>query len=1176
MKVQVISASSVSTQRNQQSNNLRRMESNPIHSGMSPSRSISFTGNNPDHVILVGGEVKGLQAVGGVATVEYDQFFRPRPDGTPKQYAGIFPYHNAQLIYESTGVAISKTEDGKPRVSVHQFPQDYPDATLRGQYFWTGIDLDATDIESVRRDSSKYLLLDLVEEKQAPWDSSQKISLFKVKQKGVVNKIPADIFLTYSETSGIMRKPYDTAAGGYSSKTLEQLANMPTLASEFRPSEYAQIERTTAEFLKTVERVATTTDGTRFSPKSVNCADTQFAMLPYYMKMMGLTDIEPYTTVHNGHPGYTGETSGRQIFSDLLLGYNEAERGQIINDLLGHKNYVNALVSNNEDAFFQRYIPQLVDDNGRFNPLLVSMQMAVPSEETLRKDPHAVGFVKGLNTVSKGYAEGLAYNENIHSGVQSMWNSLYKRGLAEGILNPLNDPAVSGLEDDLLPDGRIKQKHGYLNGFENTYQLTYPDGQTEVVSPFRRFERRFFYGADGAVNVTADSLRHVDEVRLDNQINFLQRLQGKFDADDFAGELREVDSKTGGVKVTKGAQLRNLLINGLANKDVELIGHISQDVVQKFVDAKQNGTKPPAVVVSWGRLDDQKALHEVMMAFKKLKETNADAVLVLGGQAAYEPNGDLQPCSKKIISMAQEYAREFDGSFVFMNSFAPGKVLSGVATFANFPSEFAPCELTDVENKKYFSPVIVTDCQGLGDKNFDPANPGEMAKVDAYKTKHEYYGITKNILENEGATREIFHNGVPELNIEGYDRIYAKAAKIVKNRFISSGMTHGDALIDRYTGILNGLIKEDAVNGVQDILKALNITDAEKAKLEGLTSSLERNDAQMVSDFAQGRLLSAKENKRIVQIIEASGLSDVDKTRFKDLLSGKTQANIEDSLLRVIFNKANLQDGNVKLIGDLTDAHINLLKQYLGDVNQANRKMVEEQLINAGMIDNSQIKIAKEMFNLDIVHDFILSDGKLQHSYETLFNHCRDELLSSEAADCMRRAIAETPENRLAMLKNHLLLDTTWTGNAELTQLSREGRPASAAYLYDEIERRSPHPDELTNKKGRFLDRLIEAIKPTRTNTSRPNGGVQAAANNAQNVVEQAASSGGMSKGLKIALGIGAGLLALGGVYFAMKKSDVKTNSDGDTFKQTATPASNHSAKKNASPALQNPFLATK
>lgn len=1062
--------------------------SNGVNNGI----IITFKGGNPDHLILMAAETQGLQVKGGVSTVVNDYFAMPG-----KQIAGIFPFNNAQLVHDVTGCSLEKDADGKVKTSIHKFPDTVADHSLRGQYFWTAVDQDTTPLTEIIKDPKKYVVLEKISEKQAPWDSKQTISLMRVRDRGRINGVMADIFLYYDETLGIMREPYDTAAGGYSSKSLAELKTAKSIATEFRASEYAGFGRGGVEFMDEVIKHTRTTDGSVFSPKSLSCSDSQTALVPYYLKETN-KKLEPFITIHNGNPGYTGETGGRQMFQDLLLALPESQRTQTIDNLVNFKEYQRAVISGKEEEFFRKYIPMLVDDNKCFNPVLAALQLAIPSDEALSKDSTAKGFVKGVNTVSYGYADNLAYNENLGSGIQSMWRSLYKRGLALGILNPLNDPRVSGFEDS---NG---VKKGYLPGYESSFTIKYPDGTTETISPFKRFKEAFFKDDAGNVRVNADTLKHVDETRLDNQINFIKRLSGQYDADNFTGEI-EVPGKD----PIKGSKLRNLLINGLDGKNVELIGHISPEVLEKFEAAKAGNGKAPTFFVSWGRLDDQKAMDQVMRAFDKFRKENPDAVLVLGGPAAYEKNGELQPCSKKIIEMAQNLAKKHEGHFVFMNGFAPGKVLSGVADAAIFPSRFAPCELTDLENKKYLSRVIVTNTQGLADKNFDPEIAADREFMDGYKTKHGFFDITRADIEADDTVKLIFRDGIPGENINGYNKIYNNAKTIFLNRMANSGKTYESALIENYKLILRGILDAGAMRNAETILEELNLPNADKA-------------------------------------------------------------SVEDRLLRLIFNKDKLKDKNIKLASSMDEKQFQIMKQYLANVNTKTRTQVEFEIINHQAVDESQIRTAKQIFNFDPIHNLILSDGKLRTQYNLLFERCRNEMLENQIVHCMGRVVNETEANRIKMLENHFKLDTTWGGNARLTNVQRSGKQVSSLYLYEEILKSSPAEGEAVRKDNNFLTKLLNAIIPQRNNQNN----AQNAFNDVAEAAADTAKKSGMSKGLKIALGAGAAIVALGGAYYAMNKTGSKSNDHGDTFKPSS-PAAKQPAKQ-AQPALNNPYLATK
>lgn len=1092
MKVQAIAPSVVNQRKFSQINSKETgLKENSV--GFNNGITISFKGGNPNHLILIAAETQGLQVKGGVSTVVNDYFAMPG-----KEIAGIFPYNNAQLVYDATGAEIAKDNSGKGKVSIHKFPDDVADPSLKGKYFWTNVDQDTTPIREIIKDPKKYVILDKIADKQAPWDSKQTISLMRVRDKGRINGVKADIFLYYDETLGIMREPYDTAAGGYSSKTLDELKATKSLVGEFRASEYSGFARGAVEYLDEVKANTRTNDGSIFDPKSLSCSDSQTCLVPYYLKELK-KDIEPFVTIHNGNPGYTGETNGRQMFQDLLLSMPESQRAKTIDNLTNFREYQLAMFAGKEEEFFRKYIPMLVDDNKCFNPVLAALQLAIPSDDAISKDKFAKGFVKGVNTVSNGYADDLAYNENLGSGIQSIWRSLYKRGLALGILNPLNDPKVSGFEDS----NGIKK--GYLPGYESEYTIKYPDGKTETINPFKRFKESFFKDDAGNVRVNAETLKHVEETRLENQINFIKRLSGKYDADNFAGEI-EIPGKD----AIKGSKLRNLLINGLEGKNVELIGHLSPEVLEKFEAAKAGNGKAPTFFVSWGRLDDQKAMDQVMRAFDKFRKENPDAVLVLGGPAAYEKNGELQPCSKKIIEMAQDLAKKHDGHFVFMNGFAPGKVLSGVADAAIFPSRFAPCELTDLENKKYLSRVIVTNTQGLADKNFDPEIASEKEFMDGYKTKNGFFDITRTDIEADDTVKLIFRDGIPGENLVGYNKIYNNAKTIFLNRMSNSGTTYESALIENYKLALKDLLDDSALRNAESILEELRQPNADKS-------------------------------------------------------------SVEDRLLRIIFTKENLKDKKVKLEGSLDAKQFQIMKDYLANIKKSTRTKVEYEIINKHAVDESQISVAKRIFNMDPIHNLILSEGKLRTQYNKLFERCKNEMLENQIVHCMGRVANETEANRIKMLENHYKLDTSWAGNARLTGLEREGKPASSLYLYEEILKSSPAEGEATRTDNSFLRKLLDAIVPSKKNN--PNGAANSYTNDVAEVAaDTAKKAGGMSKGLKIALGAGAAVIALGGAYYALNKT--KSNKDGDTFKPSS-PASKQPAQQQK-PALSNQYLATK
>lgn len=1126
MRIQAIASSNVVNHNNTKTDlQQRRIKNNnlPLPYYQDNLRTIAFKGNNPNHGIFVGAEIKGLQQKGGVATVMFDYANMPG-----MEEAIVLPYYNAKLTYDTKGKFTGSVE-------VHKFPQGHP---LEGQPFWTNVDLDKTSLQEVYSDPNKYFLLDEIKTAKAPWDSKQDVSLYRFKEKGRVKGINQDIFLVFSKSLGVMKEPY--ADGAYTSKeAAKSVADAAKRA--FEPSPYAEFDRLTVEFMNDIIANTRTSDGSVFSPMTLSCSDAQTAYIPYYMRAKGIREVLPIYTLHNGGDGYTGQVDGKTMFQNLLLALDEKTRVQTIDNLLENREFLLSSVNGTTDKFFKKYMPMLVDDSGSFNPTLIPFLYA-------RKDDQ---YVKGINTVSKGYAEALAFNDNIPSGIRKFWKSLYKDGMALGILNPMNDGSFSPFEG----------KGGYLPGYNKNYTIKYPDGTEEVISAFRLLNESLFKDAAGNPQVTEETLRHADEVKLDNQINFFKRLQGILDSDDFAGEVTIKD------KIIKGEKVRNLLINGLEGKDVELIGHISPEILQKFEDAKAGKGKAPNVFVSWGRIDDQKALDSVMKAFAKFKKAHPDAVLVLGGPPLVDPDGNLVDCTKKTMELATKYAesKELKGSFVFMNGFAPNKVLAAIADAAIFPSRFAPCELTDLESMKYLLRVVASNCQGLADKNFD-ANIDGADKATGYKTIHEFFGITQTTIEEENEIGKLFREGLSSERLTGFNKLYSDAEKELLTRTGNSDITYRNMVTTNLSGELTETLTDSALKSASTSINRLALSADETTKLINLAISDDKDKALM-KKFAQNKKISPQETQKLIDLINTSSLEATEKTRFVELLNGTTQQNVEKELFNILFNQANLKNKEIKLTGGaITENGYQIIRNYLNNPSQANRKMLDDELIVKGIIDESQLDVAKRIFNYDPVVNYLHETTKFNNKYKILIERCRNEIMEKELFACMKRVAEETPEMRMKMMLNHYILNSSWNGNEKLTGITREygKKPVSSDYLYKEFMQRTRTPEQEKKPFENLLQKLMNAIQPKKKKTK--NNGL----NDVADAAENAAKSSGMSKGMKIALAAGAAILALGGAYLAMNRT--KSNAHGDTFK----PSNAAQQSKKEKPALDNPYLKTK
>ena len=338
----------------------------------------------------------------------------------------------------------------------------------------------------------------------------------------------------------------------------------------------------------------------------------------------------------------------------------------------------------------------------------------------------------------------------------------------------------------------------------------------------------------------------------------------------------------------------------------------------------------------------------------------------------------------------------------------------------------------------------------------------------------------------------------------------------------------------------------------------------------------------MINKFAQNKKLTETEIPKLTTIINASNLDDAQKTRFVELANGTTHKTVEKELIDIIIDSANLKDKNIKLTGGaINEDELKIIKTYLADVTQTNRKALDDNLIVTGKLDESQVSVLKRIFNYDPVVNYIHDTGKFKKKYAALIERCRNEIIEKELFQCMERCANETPANRTKMMLHHFNLNTSWDGNQNLTGITRNVNgtgetPVSSRYLYGEFMKRTRTNEQKQVGFTNFLQKLMDAIQPQKRTAG---GAMETAVEVAE---ETAKKSSGMSKGLKIALGVGAGLLALGGAYYAMNKSGAKANEHGDTFKPSTqtNKAPNNTAARGTNPAQKqpalNPYLATK
>jgi len=304
-----------------------------------------------------------------------------------------------------------------------------------------------------------------------------------------------------------------------------------------------------------------------------------------------------------------------------------------------------------------------------------------PNATMIALNYHDQGFVKAATAVSEEYAYAAATNPMVAPELTGRLASLKEQGKGGGILNPLNDPNVNPYKSLPLP--------GYGKDLPNIEV----NGVKETIPAMKIFSPEM-------------DLSRVNKIKRENKINLFNRLSGKYKQSE--------------------------VLTGLQGKKVQLLGNIDK----KWIDALKSG-KDVKLFVSWGRGDLQKGLDLALASFEKFAKTEAgkNSVLVLGGELD-NTNPESKNIRMKVAALLNDSSLR--GRLCFMDGFAPGYALASAGDAAIFPSRFAPCELTDLESQKYFCTPIVTNTQGLAQKNFDPRIAREAKIATSYKTTNEF------------------------------------------------------------------------------------------------------------------------------------------------------------------------------------------------------------------------------------------------------------------------------------------------------------------------------------------------------------------------------------------------------------------------------------------------------
>ena len=653
---------------------------------------ISFRGGNPDHVAHWVMEEPLLGAKGGgVGTVSNDYNSLNVVDSkTQGKTVKFMPYYNGKKIYDESGNLVTDVQVLKVPDNL---PEGHPLKGKEGTPFFTMQDLDKKSIPDILSKEGDYFLLDEVKTSTMNWglEKESKIGLYKVRPTENLKKKAPNVDFFLVFSDATASMKKPYADGSYSSST-------KLLSNSWKGDAYAKASKACQQLMEASQNAVP-----GFDPKHIICSDGQAAYLiqnaaianangESYWKDKFLSEIG-----HNLGDGYIQGTSAKSMI--VNLGATPEQIEAITKD----PKYLEALQTGQEEAFLKKTIlKDFLKGSDSVNAMSIPIYYA-------KKD-----YVPMITTVSEGYYETLLKNPEITPATYKDWVELSKLDRFRGLTNPLNDPSLAYYEKLGLP------------GFKTDSKLKTADGKEVTIKAFDAFDK------------DKTSLKDIRAAKKELKLNLFDRLSGAYE------KAQAWDAKTG--KWLKEGSGLSLIAAGKADASVKVHGNIDKSYIEKL--KKGEDIK---LAVSWGRGDFQKAMDTVMDAFEKYADKDPNTLLVMGGPLE-ESTPDYKVITEKIKKLNEN--PKIKGRFVYLEGFAPGTALASAADVAILPSRTAPCELTDLEAKKKLCTPIVTNAQGLAQKNFDPDIANEAKLADGFKTKHEFFTPLETCLEDGVAPAE--------------------------------------------------------------------------------------------------------------------------------------------------------------------------------------------------------------------------------------------------------------------------------------------------------------------------------------------------------------------------------------------------------------------------------------
>ncbi|MCQ2743784.1 MAG: hypothetical protein MJ230_03180 [bacterium] len=881
---------------------------------------IVFRGGNKDQALFYGVEVRPYFQKGGVSTIfddmrnlkisENDPNFTNEQKGSKEywnQKSKVFvsPIYNGKDVYNhETGNISSVQVDKIP----DNLPADNPLSKYKGNYFMTNsakfknyTDTTAFLTENkLNVDKDIFILQDVTGGKRTmDFGSSNntEIKLFRVMREfnGTNGKELSKTrdFLVFSDVAATWKAPYE--GGGYAS-------GEGNLIQNWKGEGDARSAKAFTELFERICEVAGE-DGGKFCPGTVVLNDSQGAYAAENIAQKSAKGgefwkgIKPLFITHNAGAGYIQKTTPLNMFMNI------ADR-ELIEAVKKDPDFVTALMhgENAVNGYFATKMPEIMADaQSAYSPFQNALYYAEK------------GYIPVV-TVSPGYHKALITDPNLAPGAHEKLKKLAEKGDFVGILNAFENAGMDSFS-----------KAG-VGGYYSKDSIVYTFPQEAGTLANKTFES-FSVMDRTKVNSENIDMEHIKEIKRQNRVKLLER----FDKD--------VLDTLSNLKNVKGHENDyNLILAGLKNKDVNVYGYINKSIIES---AKQSDTKVK-VITSWGRGDAQKGLDSVLASFEKyiLKHPeDANTVLVMGGALDLNKGNDEGKKIKTIIDRMNTNPK-LQGRFVYLDGFAPNKPLAAGSDFSVFPSRFAPCELTDLESYKLLCRPIVTNCQGLAVKNFDPDIKAEKNRATGYKTKHAYDMPIEKLRTEVSAIDKVneaeIKAGTKKSLRENLDNDLKKFMDMIK---LDNQIKHGKDISDEE---IFKIIKKDP--GLHrkyeyEVLRPYRDAVIENELTDCLERALIRDNGKPVQDNMIRNLFNAKtdwENNAALNGGKSSGSSYRElfhrdgveikedetllykvKQNCKDIIEKAKQGNIESKTSTTVGGNSEAKGNKWLMIGSI-------------------------------------------------------------------------------------------------------------------------------------------------------------------------------------------------------------------------------------------------------------------